>query len=189
MIWYSTIRKWSRTIHRDLSYFFSGILLVYVISGFMLNHKDDFNSDYSISIHKYSMPDYFPTRKSEITNKSVINLLEKWNETENYAKHYFPNDNEIKVFLKGGSLMTVNLSERLIQYESIKKRTFLSALNRLHYNPSLAWTIFSDIFLISMFIIIISGLIMVKGKYGILGRGGIELAIGIVLPFIFMFIL
>ena len=40
MTWASTMRKWSRTIHRDLSYFFSGVLLVYVFSGFMLLYVD-----------------------------------------------------------------------------------------------------------------------------------------------------
>ena len=42
------VRKWSRSLHRDLSYFFTGVLVVYAVSGFMLNHKKDFNSDYSI---------------------------------------------------------------------------------------------------------------------------------------------
>ena len=29
-------------------FFFSGVLLIYAVSGFMLNHKRDFNSDYSV---------------------------------------------------------------------------------------------------------------------------------------------
>ena len=36
----TSVRKWSRTLHRDLSYVFSGVLLVYAMSGFMLNHKN-----------------------------------------------------------------------------------------------------------------------------------------------------
>lgn len=44
----SAVRKWSRPVHRDLSFFFSGVLLIYAVSGFMLNHKRDFNSDYSV---------------------------------------------------------------------------------------------------------------------------------------------
>lgn len=44
----SAVRKWSRPVHRDLSFFFSGGLLIYAVSGFMLNHKRDFNSDYSV---------------------------------------------------------------------------------------------------------------------------------------------
>ncbi|NLZ94386.1 MAG: peptidase, partial [Bacteroidales bacterium] len=33
------LRKWSRIIHRDLSFFFSGVIIIYAISGFVLNHK------------------------------------------------------------------------------------------------------------------------------------------------------
>ena len=31
MKWSSNIRKWSRLIHRDLSFFFSGMVLIYAI--------------------------------------------------------------------------------------------------------------------------------------------------------------
>ena len=44
----NTLRRWSRLLHRDLSYFFTGVLLLYAVSGFMLNHKRDFNADYSV---------------------------------------------------------------------------------------------------------------------------------------------
>ena len=40
----SRIRRWSRAVHRDLSFFFGGIVLIYAISGFTLNHKHDFNA-------------------------------------------------------------------------------------------------------------------------------------------------
>ena len=42
------IRKWLRIIHRELSYVFAGMLLVYAISGIALNHKATFNSSYRI---------------------------------------------------------------------------------------------------------------------------------------------
>ena len=50
------IRKWSRLLHRDLSFFFAGILMIYAISGFMLNHKKDFNSDYLIRQKQIRLP-------------------------------------------------------------------------------------------------------------------------------------
>lgn len=36
--------------------FFAGILMIYAISGFMLNHKKDFNSDYLIRQNKFGLP-------------------------------------------------------------------------------------------------------------------------------------
>ena len=37
----SFFRRWSRTVHRELSFFFGGVVLIYAISGFLLNHKRD----------------------------------------------------------------------------------------------------------------------------------------------------
>lgn len=72
-------------------------------------------------------------------------------------------------------------------YESIRKRPLLSSMNRLHYNPSRWWTVFSDVFLASLVVIVVSGLVMLRGPKGLWGRGGIELLAGILIPVLFMF--
>lgn len=61
---WSAVRKWSRPVHRDLSFFFSGVLLIYAASGFMLNHKRDFNSDYSIRRQEVTLPETRPGHSS-----------------------------------------------------------------------------------------------------------------------------
>ncbi|MBQ1651532.1 MAG: PepSY-associated TM helix domain-containing protein, partial [Paludibacteraceae bacterium] len=96
--------------------------------------------------------------------------------------HYYPNDSALKIFLKSGSNIVVNTHSGQVTYEKVRRRPVLGAMSRLHYNPGSAWTIFSDIFAISMLIVIITGLFMMKGKNGIIGIGGIELIIGIMLP-------
>ena len=60
-------------------------------------------------------------------------------------------------------------------------------MNRLHYNPSRWWTVFSDVFLASLVVIVVSGLVMLRGPKGLWGRGGIELLAGILIPVLFMF--
>ena len=52
----SQIRRWARIIHRDLSYFFAGVVVVYAVSGIVLNHKRDFNSNYSVRRTELQMP-------------------------------------------------------------------------------------------------------------------------------------
>lgn len=184
----NSVRRWSRAIHRDLSYFFAGVILIYAISGILLNHKKDFNADYSIRQETYRLPGSFPKMQSDFTKEYVLTLLLPLKEEGNYTKHYFPNDNQMKVFIKGGSSLVVNMTNGEAFYESIKKRPVISALNRLHYNPGKWWTVFSDIFAVSLLIITISGIIMIKGKKGLWGRGGIELAAGIIIPILFIFL-
>ncbi len=183
------IRKWSRTIHRDLSFFFSGIILVYAFSGIFLNHKADFNSNYSIKQHEFTVKGQHPLNASDFNAERVKEeLLQPYDETQNYTKHYFPDSLTMKVFLKGGSSMVLSLETGKGVYESVKKRQIISSINRLHYNPNKWWTIFSDIFIGSLIIITITGLIMNKGKKGLMGRGGIELIIGIIIPLLFIFL-
>lgn len=179
-------RPFCRLLHRDLSYLFAGMLLIYALSGFMLNHKRDFNADYAISRTEYSLNESFPKAKTEFSKAEVLTWLEPLQEATNYTKHYFPSDEELKVFLKGGSSLVVNLQNGKAVYESVRKRPVLNALNRLHYNPGRAWTWFSDLFLLALVVITLSGLIMLKGPKGLWGRGGIELLIGLLIPLLFL---
>lgn len=181
------IRKWSRNIHRDLSFFFSGVILVYAISGVVLNHKKDFNSDYVIRQQNLLIPGDFPKSRTEFTKDYVLTLLEPLDEQGNYTKHYFPNERQMKVFIKGGSSLVVDMQTGKALYESVKKRPVISALNRLHYNPGKWWTIFSDTFAVCLLIITLTGIVMLKGKKGLWGRGGIELVAGILIPLFFIF--
>lgn len=178
----NSVRRWSRTLHRDLSYVFSGALLVYAVSGFMLNHKSDFNANYSIEQHRYTIEGV----PEEVDDDYARSLLEQWGEADNFTAVYDFDAESFKVFIRGGSSLLVNRNTGAAIYESVKKRPVITAINRLHYNPSHLWTWFSDIFLLSLVTIVFTGLVMVKGKHGLWGRGGIELLIGIAIPILFM---
>lgn len=178
----SAVRKWSRPVHRDLSFFFSGVLLIYAVSGFMLNHKRDFNSDYSVRRTELVFAQEIPRAEQEWTRARAEELLLRVGEEGNYLKHYFPEPDRLKVFIRGGSSLTVDLASGHAVYESIRKRPVLSSLNRLHYNPSRWWTVFSDVFLAGLIVIVLSGLVMMRGPKGLRGRGGVELIAGILIP-------
>ena len=184
----SAVRKWSRPVHRDLSFFFSGVLLIYAVSGFMLNHKRDFNSDYSVRRTELVFAQEIPRAEQEWTRARAEELLLRVGEEGNYLKHYYPEPDRLKVFIRGGSSLTVDLASGHAVYESIRKRPVLSSLNRLHYNPSRWWTVFSDVFLAGLIVIVLSGLVMMRGPKGLRGRGGVELIAGILIPLLFIFL-
>lgn len=177
-------------IHRDLSFFFSGVIMVYAVSGFLLNHKGDFNATYSLRQHHFKVEGTYPLRAVDFSERRVKEeLLQPYDELGNYTRHYFPDATTLKVFLKGGSSMVVDLGDGAGLYEEVKRRPLLSGLNRLHYNPHRWWTLFSDIFAFALIVIVITGIVMNKGKNGIMGRGGIELILGIAIPLLFLFLL
>ena len=182
------VRKWSRVIHRDLSFFFAGVIVIYAISGIALNHKRDFNPNYSISRQELTLQGSFPMASN--ADRQVVDLLLKQiGEQAAYAKHYYYEEQKMKVFLKGGSSLDVDMNTGTAVYEKLQKRPFLSTFNKLHMNPSRWWTWFSDIFAVSLLIITITGLVMVKGRKGLIGRGGIELIVGILVPVLFLLFL
>ena len=65
-------RKWCHILHRDLSFFFAGVILIYAFSGIMLNHKRDFNSDYSITQKEYRIAGNFPKAKADFSKAYSI---------------------------------------------------------------------------------------------------------------------
>ena len=171
-------RKWMRLIHRELGYVFAGALLVYAVSGIALNHKATFNSQYAISRTEHSLP----------ADGSIDDWLAICGMSGKQIQHYYPDSMTLKVFLKGNSSLTVDLNTHIGVLEQVKKRPVLGSLSKLHYNPGKAWTWFSDIFAGALVIIVISGLLMIKGKHGLWGIGGIEFLIGIIIPLIFIFL-
>lgn len=120
MKWSSTVRKWSRLIHRDLSFFFSGMVLIYAISGIVMNHRDTINPNFSITRKEYKIAEKLPD-KAGMSKEKVLTLLEPLGETGNYTKFYFPKTDVMKVFLKGGSSLLVNVKTGEAVYESVTR--------------------------------------------------------------------
>lgn len=181
------VRRVSRRLHRDFSFFFAGVILIYAISGIALNHKATFNSNYDISRSTFAIEGAIPPR-SGVTEEWVRTaLLQPVGEEKAYTKHYFPQEGTVKVFLKGGSSVVADLTTGQAEYEAFKRRPFFSAISRLHYNPGRWWTVFSDIFGGALIFITITGFTMMKGRKGFLGWGGVELLAGLLFPLAFLF--
>ena len=180
-------RKWSRLIHRDVSYFFAGILIIYCISGVYMNHRDTVNVHYTVDRIEFEANQY--AKGSKLSETEVRELLGNYNLSDAYTKHYYPQDNRLKVFIKGGSSLELNQSTGQGVVELLSKRPLVSDMVKLHYNPNKWWTWFSDFFCIAMILVAITGFTMMKGRKGFVGRGGILLLIGILIPIIILFTL
>jgi hypothetical protein len=178
------LRKWSRILHRDIGYFFIGTTLIYAISGIALNHMSDWNPNYSVEIKNFKT-DYNLTN-SENVKENILLLLDDIDNSKNYKQHYYPNNNTLKIFLKGGSSIIVNVKNGKGKAEYLKKRPLIFETNYLHYNPNRVWTWFSDIFAGALVLFSITSFFMVKGKKGILGRGGIYTILGFLIPILFL---
>ena len=181
----ATLRKWLRFIHRDLSFFFAGLILIYAVSGLFMNHKGRINPHYTVTRTTYRITEDL-SDKNQVDEQRILQLLEPLGEAKHFTKFYYPEPDRIKVFLKGGSSLVIDVRTQEAVYECLKQRPLLSPMVKLHFNPGKWWTWFADCFAVCLIIITLTGIAMTKGPKGLWGRGGIELVAGLLIPVIFL---
>lgn len=179
------IRKWGRIIHRDFGYIFFGATIIYSLSGIALNHLKDWNPNYFVETDEFTTK--INLEKSDKVKENVLKLLDEVADRDDYKNHYYPATDQIKIFLTGGSSVLVDLNTGQGYAEFLKRRPIFYQSNYLHYNPNIWWTWFSDIFAGALIILALTGIILIKGKKGITGRGAWLTIAGILIPLIFLF--
>jgi hypothetical protein len=172
-------RQWFHVIHRDLGYLFFGATVVYAVSGLALNHRNNWNPNYSISRHEITIPVTDPERN--FTRQDATNLLALATVEGAYQKHYSPVEGQVKIFFEGGSVVLQRESGKAV-VETFKRRPLLHTFNRLHFNPGRWWTWFADSYCAALLLLAVSGLFLLRGYHGITRRGGVLVAIGILVP-------
>lgn len=181
-------KKWLLILHRDLGFLFAGVVLIYAISGIAMNHRSTFNPNYSAELREIALDKALPTDRGAVDKATVDALLAKAGEEGNYSKHYFSKQT-LKVLLKGGSTLNVDLGSRTAILEKISERVVLGSMTKLHYNPGRWWTGFSDAFAIALILITLTGLAITHGRKGLLGRGGLLFLLGLAVPLAFLLLM
>jgi len=178
--------KLNRIVHRDFGYFFFGMTIIYGVSGIVLNHKSG-QGDASVVRRSQSFTMNAPINKEAINKEYVIKLLTDLEEPD-FKQYYFPSDQELMIYLKGGHV-SLNLADGHGKIVKIRNRPVFREFNFLHYNkPKQLWTWFSDFYAGSLILIAITGLFIIKGKNGIKKRGAILTIAGLIVPLIFLII-
>ncbi len=178
--------KLNRSLHRDIGYFCIGMTLVFSISGIAVNHIDDWNPNYQVSHTEVSLPGVAKHINSPELDKFVTASLDL---PESIRTHFWVSPNEYKLFLHGEINVVVNFSKELAIIEKIEPRTVFKALNLLHLNEiKQAWSYFSDMFAGLLIFLAISSLFMIKGRKGVLGKRGVFVVAGFLIPLGFILI-
>ena len=180
------LRKLNRNIHRDLGYIFFFLSIIYGLSGIALNHLDDWNPNYIIKYSEINI-DQTGLNKDQLDKNGVLSLIKKHFPGEKYKNHYFPKENTLKIFIKDGNI-NIDMNTGQGSLETSKRRPVFHQFNYLHYNPRKWWTAISDIYAVSLMLLAITGLFILKGKNGILGRGAWLTALGVIIPIAFLLI-
>jgi hypothetical protein len=182
-----SFRKWSRILHRDIGFFFIGASIIYGISGIALNHLRDWNPNYSVK--QVQVETGLSLKKSSDLKNNILKLLDDIDDRGNYKSHYFPDPQYLKIFLAGGSSVIMNVETGHGTAEFLRKRPVFYDANYLHYNPHAWWMWFSDVFAGALIFLALTSIFMVRGNNGAWGRGGFYIALGIIIPVLFLIFL
>lgn len=178
-------RRWLIAFHRDLGYFFTGVILLYSISGIAVNHIDDWNPNFDIQRHDVQLD--LSAEASQITRQQVVTSLGKIGHSANFRSFDFPSSGKIKIYLDDGDIMA-SLRDGRGTRETIRRRPLLYQANNLHLNPTRWWKAFSDVFAVALIVLASTGLVVLRGRHGLLGRGKWLVGAGLLAPLFAIFL-
>jgi uncharacterized protein len=171
-------RPWLRAIHRDAGYFGVGLTLVYALSGLAVNHIADWDPSFRQIAKTHQLPGPLPS-DAEALGKRVLRALAI---EERPSEVYAAGDDAVDVVLEHRTLHVTPSSGKVVE-EGQSPRWFLRAANWLHLNRGKkAWTYVADTYALILLYLAISGLFMLPGRKGLLGRGALIAALGAAVP-------
>jgi uncharacterized protein len=172
------LRAWVRAVHRDAGYFGVGLTLVYALSGLAVNHISDWDPSFRqiAKTHQVAVP--LPS-DPEASGKQALRALAI---AEAPREIYAAGDDAVDIVLERRTLHLTPSSGKVVE-EGQSPRPFLRAANWLHLNRGKkAWTYVADTYAVILLYLAISGLFMIPGRKGLLGRGALIAALGAAIP-------
>jgi hypothetical protein len=178
-------RAWLRAVHRDSGYLAVGLTFIYALSGLAVNHLTDW-SDGDASFRNYTRTVQLggPISGDDDAIKSkVVRRLGIKTEARDVFRR---SEEEIDISF---DKRTVHLNTRTGEAvdEGQEPRFLLRVANWLHLNRGKkAWTYVADTYAVALLFLATSGMFMLAGKKGLLGRGALFVSIGIAIPILYV---
>lgn len=171
-------RPWLRAIHRDFGYFGVGLTLVYALSGLAVNHIADWDPSFRQISSTQQLPAPLPA-DAEALGKSVLSALKI---SEAPREVYAAGEDAVDIVFDRRTLHVTPSTGKVVE-EGQSPRWFLRAANWLHLNRGKkAWTYVADTYAVILLYLAISGLFMLPGRKGLLGRGAVIALLGAAVP-------
>lgn len=165
-------------VHRDIGYTCASLILAYCLSGIALNHIGDWNPDFVISKQTISLSR--PYAREDITKERIAEFGRLVQE-DGYKVYDFPTSDQVKIYYDNASLH-LNFSTGQGTYEKVSRRPLLYHVNALHLNRLQGWRWASDVFALILILLSLTGLFVLRGRYGLARRGRWLILAGLLPP-------
>ena len=172
-------RNFFRRWHRDIAYFYVGLILSFSISGIALNHRRTFNTrSYVVETELFNLQ--VPQDESQIDETYVKSILPSIG-IENEYRSFRISNGALRV-LYDHAQAEIDIKTGEGEKEWLKKRILLADMVNLHITTNNWWIYYSDIFGLGMIFIAVSGMFIAGGKDSFKKRGWILALIGLLFP-------
>ncbi len=179
-------QKTIRNLHRDLGYFYLGLIISFALSGIMMNHREHWHPDkYTVETRQINVG---PLDEKLFTEDYVKNIGKKLGIEDKFRRHNVKKGNLRMSYEKHDVEIDLKTGEGEVVV--FVKTPLISQTMKLHKSTANWWIYYSDIFGLSLIIIALTGAVMIKyGKFTFRERGWKLALAGIVFPLVFLFLL
>ncbi len=177
-------RRLNNAVHRDLGYLACVLTILYGVSGIAVNHVEDWNPSYAAAHERFTL-----TPPAAETPESLQNaLISKLGlDPASVQGWHRPAPDRFVIFLPQGGEAKLDLSTGQGVWKKMNPRPFLFDANVLHLNHIKGvWTYVADAYSLVLIVLAATGLFVLRGDKGLLGRGKWWVAAGAALPAAFV---
>ncbi len=175
-----------RNLHRDLGYFYIGLIISFATSGILMNHRDSWHADKYTTETKSITIDV--PMENEITDQFAENLGKSLGIDDKMRGQKIKKET-LKISFENHDI-EIDLKTGKGEIVSFIKTPIISQMMKIHKNTSNWWIYYGDIFGISLIAIALTGMIMIpSGKFSFKRRGWKLAIAGLIFPLLILVLL
>lgn len=171
----------NRGLHRDVAYFYLGLIIAFSFSGIILNHRQDwYPMNYVYDSKPFELQ--IPEDTKELTKEYIISKTESVGKYDGHRVR----EGKLRVYFKGNAIFDADATTGKGIIEFKRKVPIIGHSMYLHKSTNNFWIWYSDIFGIAMLVIAITGVMIPMGKKGFKARGWKLAVLGMIIPILFL---
>lgn len=176
----------ARNTHRDIAYFYLGLIIAFSFSGIFLNHRQDWHPRrYTYNSQEIQLKTQIV--KDSVNDRFIAAFTDEFKIKDN-LRRFSVDGNNLRISYVNNDVQ-LDLATGKGKIESYKITPVLGQMTILHVDTSKWWIYYSDVFGVAMLVIAFTGMFIQKGDNSFWGRGWKLALIGLIFPLIFLFLL
>lgn len=172
-----------RNLHRDLGYFYIGLIISFAFSGILMNHREQWHPEkYTVETKaiKINLP------SEDKINETFVDSLGKTLGIDDKIRRHNVKKGTLKISFEKNDV-EIDMKTGEGEITTFIKTPIISQAMKLHKNTSNWWIYYSDIFGLSLITIAITGAIMIQVGKNTFGKRGWKLALaGLIVPLLIL---